>query len=89
MRILVALLLVLLLSLLFTVKADAQNLNSYSYQYLSFLNLYRYPMALVKNYLKYFLNLGTQSKTISQIQSATSQYIGFIQSPSTIITIFD
>jgi len=75
MRILVALFLVLLLSLLFTVRTDAEHLNSYSYQYLRCLNLYRDPMALVKNYLKYFLNLGTQSKTISQIQSETITYI--------------
>jgi hypothetical protein len=46
-------------------------------------------MALVKNYLKYCLNLGTQSKTISQIQIATNQYISFIQDSSTIITVFD
>jgi len=89
MRIVVVLTLVILLSFLFTVNTDAQHLNSYSYQYLSFLNLYRYPMSLVKNYLKYYLNLGTQSKVVSQIQSATSQYIGFIQSSSTMLTLFD
>lgn len=89
MRILITLLIVLALSLLFTVKSDSSNLNSYSYQYLSFLNLYRYPMALIKNYLKYYLNLGTQSKTVTQIQTATVQYIQFIQSPQTIITLYD
>jgi hypothetical protein len=75
MRILVVLLLALLLSLFYSTRGDADILNSYSYQYLYFLNLYRHPMSLVKNYLKKFLNLGTKSKTMSQIQLVTDEYI--------------
>jgi hypothetical protein len=57
--------------------------------YFNFLNLYRYPMSIGKNYMKYFLGLGNQTKVINQISLAYSQIVAFSQDPFTLKTIFN
>jgi len=44
---------------------------------------------LVKNYMKYFLNVGNQTKVMNQIGSATKSFQGFASAPLTLQTLFD
>jgi len=46
-------------------------------------------MGLTKNYMKYFLNLGNQTKTANQIKSHTTNVLKFVSDPSTLQTLFD
>lgn len=46
-------------------------------------------MALGKNYMKTFLNIGNVSKAISQISSATASVLQINSDPLTLKTIFD
>lgn len=82
-------LLVLILALSFVTRSDAEGLQDYSTQYLNFLNMYRFPMALVKNYMKLFLKVGNQTKVANQIGSATKQFLGYASAPLTLKTLFD
>jgi len=51
--------------------------------------MYRFPMALVKNYMKLFLNVGNQTKVMNQIGSATKSFQSFAAAPLTLQTLFD
>jgi hypothetical protein len=46
-------------------------------------------MSIGKNYMKYFLNLGNQTKVVNQINVVYNQIVTFSQDPFTIETIFD
>lgn len=46
-------------------------------------------MALTKNYMKNFLNVGSQSSVVSQIISQTQKVQKFTSDPLTLKTLFD
>lgn len=68
---------------------DTLTINNNITQFLNFLNLYRFPFALTKNYMKNFLNVGTQSSVIAQIGVGTQNVLTFNSDPLTIKTLFD
>lgn len=64
--------------------AELESFQGNIISYFNFLNLYRFPMSVGKNFMKRFLNLGNQTKVISQINVIYSQIITFSQDPFTI-----
>lgn len=46
-------------------------------------------MSIGKNYMKYFLNLGNQTKVVNQINVVYNQIVTFSRDPFTIETIFN
>lgn len=68
---------------------DTSTINNNITQFLNFLNLYRFPFALTKNYMKNFLNLGSQTSVIAQIGVGTQNVLVFNSEPLTIKTLFD
>lgn len=79
----------LIIILLLVSFRDTNNLKSKVTQFLNFLNIYRYPMGLSKNYMKYFLELGNQTKVANQIKSHTNEVLKFVSDPLTLKTLFD
>lgn len=75
--------------LLFVTRSDTDTINANITQFLNFLNLYRFPMALSKNYMKNFLSIGTQSSVISQITLQTQSFLAFNSDALTLKTLFD
>jgi hypothetical protein len=75
--------------LLLITKNDTSTINANIVQFLNFLNLYRFPMALSKNYMKSFLNIGSQSSVTSQIALGTQNVIFFNSDPLTLKSLFD
>lgn len=53
------------------------------------MTLYRLPVFIGINYMKYFLKVGNQAKSLGQIKTAASQYLSLIGSDDTLKTIFD
>ena len=44
------------------------------------MTLYRLPVLIGTNYMKYFLKVGNQAKSMAQIKAAASQYLSMIGS---------
>jgi hypothetical protein len=57
--------------------SDNKNLNDYGGQFINFMLMYRYPMALANNYIKSFLNVGNQTKINNQLNTATNNMLFF------------
>jgi hypothetical protein len=89
LRVLVVVLLLMTVGLLALTTENANALNEYSLQYINFLSLYRYPMAFGKNVLKVFLNVGNQTKAVSQIHLEVTRISQLLADPMTIQSIFD
>lgn len=89
LRSLFAFLLGFVLILSFVTKNDSDSVINYSNQYIGFMNMYRFPMNLGMNYMKYFLDVGNKSKLANQIIGSTKQMQNFATAPLTIKTLFD
>lgn len=76
----------LLINLTYAIQTykELHSLQGNAISYFNFLNLYRFPMSIGKNFMKTFLNLGNQTKVMSQINLIYSQIITFSQDPFTI-----
>ncbi len=61
-------------------KADTSNIAKYSSQFNNYMTLYRLPVLIGTNYMKYFLKVGNQAKSMAQIKTAASQYLSMIGS---------
>ncbi len=66
-RILSLSLMVILIILWIITDINASTIAEYSKQYFNIMNIYLYPMSLHKNYMKYFLGLGSQETVLGQI----------------------
>lgn len=62
---------------------QSQTLNNYSNQFITFMNIYRFPILLNTNYMKQFLKIGNITKVNAMIASATTQ---FLQSSNKLTT---
>jgi hypothetical protein len=89
MRLLLIVLIMMTIGLNYLTNRDATYLNSYSIEYINFLNLYRYPMAFGKNVLKTMLNVGNQTKATNQIYLEVVQITGLMADTMTLESIFD
>lgn len=81
--------LVSILALSQITEADSNNLMDYGNQYINFMNMYRFPIILVTNYMKSFLNIGNQTKVASQIAAVTKNMQFYASQPLTMRTLFD
>lgn len=89
LRLLLVALLLITVGLSFLSTANANSLNHHSLQYISFLNLYRYPMAFGKNMLKTFMGVGNLTKAANQIHFQVAQISQLLTDQMTVQTIFD
>ena len=70
-------------------KFDTRKIAKYSSQFNNYMTLYRLPILIGTNYMKYFLKVGNQAKSMAQIKAAASQYLSMIGSDETQKTIFN
>lgn len=88
-RLLFGIILVSLVSLFIIVQSDCRITADYSEQYINYMHLYRYPMFIGTNYMKYFLKMGNQAKSLAQVQTVSQQYLARVKNEYTSKTIFD
>ena len=74
-RLLFVIILTSLVCLFIIVQSDCKITANYSKQYINYMHLYRYPMFIGTNYMKYFLKMGNQAKSLAQVQSSSIQYL--------------
>lgn len=60
---------------------DAAKLQSYSQQYITFMQCYRLPMILGNSYLQSTLGIGNQSKIASQIAQLSTTFTALASNP--------
>ena len=53
-------------------KSDTSKISNYSSQFNNYMTLYRLPVLIGTNYMKYFLKVGNQAKSMAQIKAAAS-----------------
>ena len=88
-RLLFGMLVISLISLFVIVQSDCKTTADYSKQYINYMHLYRLPMFIGTNYMKYFLKMGNQAKSLAQVQSSSKQFLTLAKNEYTLKTIFN
>lgn len=66
-----------------------QTLTNYSSQFITFMNMYRYPFSLDINYMKQFLKIGNITKVNATIATNTALFLQNSNKVITLMTVFD
>jgi hypothetical protein len=59
----------------------AAKLQSYTQQYITFMQCYRFPMILGNSYLQSILSIGNQARIASQIDSWSKSFAALASNP--------
>ena len=78
-RLLFVIILISLVILFIIVQSDCKITANYSKQYINYMHLYRHPMFIGTNYMKYFLKMGPQAKSLAQVRLSSPQYLALVQ----------
>ena len=78
-RLLFGIILISLVILFIIVQSDCKMTADYSKQYINYMHLYRHPMFIGTNYMKYFLKMGNQAKSLAQVKLSSPQYLTLVK----------
>lgn len=75
--------------LLIITESNGIKMTKYSNQFINYMGMYRFPVILTTNYMKFFLGVGNATKVNAQIQSSSTDFLNNFNLELTQITIFD
>lgn len=64
-----------IITLLLITESNGAKLTNYSDQFINYMGMYRFPIILNTNYMKFFLGVGNATKVNAQIQSSSNNFL--------------